>query len=119
MHVGNNICDVLLETLLDNKGKTEEIVNVRSELIRMKTGKELHPIFKGDNRYELPPACYTLTSSERNRFLDVLKHFKVLDGYAFCWIAVKDSKICRLSHVNHDFQLLMQQLLLIPVRVSC
>lgn len=49
MHVQNNFCDLLLETI---KGITKDILNGCCELIPTKFRKELHPISKGENRYE-------------------------------------------------------------------
>lgn len=83
MHVEKNILDMVLGSVLDIKGKMKDTLNGRRELMRMKIRKELHPRRKGDNMYELPPTCYTLTSSERHRFIDVLKRIKVLDGYQY------------------------------------
>lgn len=87
--------------------------------MQMKTKKELHPIPKSDNRYELPRACYTLISSERYRFIGLLKRIKVPDGYSSniskC-ITIKDRKISELK--SKDYDMLMQQLLFIVVTAS-
>lgn len=74
----------------------------------VKIMKVLHPISKGDNRYDLPSACYALTSRE-HRFNDMLKHVKVADGFASCifmYITVKNLKISSLK--SHDCHALMQ-----------
>lgn len=52
--------------------------------------------------YKLPPACYLLTTSNKYRFIDMLKCIKVLDGYASIYlscITVKDRKIFGLRVV--------------------
>lgn len=62
----------------------------------MEIEKEIHAIPKAADIYELPPACYTMTSSERYRSIDVLKSIKVPDGYTsnMSWyITIKDRKI--------------------------
>lgn len=111
MHVEKNISNLFLRTLLYNKGKTREFFNARRELMRMKTKKMLHPIHKCDNRYELPPICYTLTLAERSHFIDVLKRIKETDGYASnIFGIVKNRKIPRLK--NHDSHMLINQSLL-------
>lgn len=50
MHVEKNICNMLLGTLLDIKGKTKDTSNGRREIMRIKIRKELQSIRKGDNR---------------------------------------------------------------------
>lgn len=48
----------------------------------MKIKKSLHPILKhSGNGYTLPPAPYTMSKSEDDRFLSVTKNLKVPDGY--------------------------------------
>lgn len=71
---------------------------------------------KGDNKYGLPLACYKLTSSEKSRFIEVLKRFKVLDGYeSNRSVTVKNRKITRLK--SYDCHV-VKQLLLIDVSLS-
>lgn len=75
----------------------------------MQIRKEFLPLPKGDNKYEIPPACYTVTLSEIYRLMDVLKSFKVSDGYAsniFKCITVKNHKISALK--SHNCLVLMQ-----------
>lgn len=68
--------NILFEALLDINGKKNNTLNERCELMRTKIRKDLHPIPKGDNKYDFSPACYTLTASERYHFVDVLKPIK-------------------------------------------
>ncbi|XP_015169877.1 uncharacterized protein [Solanum tuberosum] len=56
MHIEKNICDNILGTILNVKGKTKDTINSRLDLEVIDIKKELHPIKKGD-KYELPTAC--------------------------------------------------------------
>lgn len=47
MHVEKNDCDMLLGTLLNIKGKTNDSLYAKRELTRLKIRKELRSIHKG------------------------------------------------------------------------
>ena len=64
MHIEKNICDSILGTLLEIKGKTKDGPNARHDLKVMGIRKDLHPKRKGD-KYILPFACYTQTKDEK------------------------------------------------------
>lgn len=67
MHVKKTIYNMLLENI---KGKIRNTLNWKCKLMRMKASKELHYIHKGENRYELTPPCFTLTSSYKHHFIE-------------------------------------------------
>ena len=46
MHIEKNICDIILGTLLNIKGKTKDTIKTRLDLQAMNIRKELHPIKK-------------------------------------------------------------------------
>ena len=48
----------------------------------MEIRSELHLQRKGDDKYIIPAACFHMTLSERDGFLQVLKDVAVPDGYA-------------------------------------
>lgn len=77
MHAENDVFDMLLGTLLDMNRKTRDISNARREFMRNKITEELHPIRTGTT-------CMLLhrTSSQRYRFIYVLKHINVPNNYA-------------------------------------
>ena len=64
MHIEKNICDSILGTLLEIKGKTKDGPNACHDLKVMGIRKDLHPKRKGD-KYILPFACYTQTKDEK------------------------------------------------------
>ena len=72
IHVEKNVCDSLIGTLLNIKGKTKEGVNARLDLIEMNIREELAPREVGKHTY-LPAACYTLSKKEKTSFCECLK----------------------------------------------
>ncbi|XP_019189999.1 PREDICTED: uncharacterized protein LOC109184453 [Ipomoea nil] len=65
MHIEKNICDNVLGTIMNIKGKSKDHVQARLDLEAMKIRPELHPIHKGD-KLELPIASYTLSKNEKH-----------------------------------------------------
>ncbi|XP_031108723.1 uncharacterized protein LOC116013215 [Ipomoea triloba] len=60
MHVDRNVCDSLVGTLLDIKGKTKDGLNARLDLVEMCIRPTLAPC-RGDKKTYLPPAAHTLS----------------------------------------------------------
>ena len=81
MYIEKNICDNVLNTLMNVDGKTKDTVKSRMDLELMGIRKELHLKLVGD-KFVVPPACYTLSSDEKKRFCEWLKLVKFPDGYA-------------------------------------
>ena len=67
MHVEKNVCDSVIGTLLNIKGKTKDGFNARQDLLDMGICSELHPRSEGKRTY-LPPACHTLSRKEKISF---------------------------------------------------
>ncbi|XP_060213001.1 uncharacterized protein LOC132640428 [Lycium barbarum] len=82
MHIEKNICDNILGTIMNAKGKTKDTINTRLDLQEMNIRSELHPIKKGE-KYEIPTACYTLSPQEKHNLCLFLKNLKVPDGFSF------------------------------------
>nr|XP_009791250.1 PREDICTED: uncharacterized protein LOC104238556 [Nicotiana sylvestris]XP_009791251.1 PREDICTED: uncharacterized protein LOC104238556 [Nicotiana sylvestris]XP_009791252.1 PREDICTED: uncharacterized protein LOC104238556 [Nicotiana sylvestris]XP_009791253.1 PREDICTED: uncharacterized protein LOC104238556 [Nicotiana sylvestris]XP_009791254.1 PREDICTED: uncharacterized protein LOC104238556 [Nicotiana sylvestris]XP_009791255.1 PREDICTED: uncharacterized protein LOC104238556 [Nicotiana sylvestris] len=116
MHIEKNICDIILGTLLNIKGKTKDTIKTRLDLQAMNIRKELHPIKNGD-KYDLPTTCYTLSPEEKYKFCDFLKNLKVPDGFSSnisqC-ANLKDRKISGLK--SYDCHIILQYLLLLAIR---
>ncbi|XP_003518081.1 uncharacterized protein [Glycine max] len=115
MHVEKNVCDSLLGTLLNIKGKTKDGLKCRQDLVNMGIREQLHPQSQGQQTY-LPPACYTMSTKEKKQFCHCLKNVKVPQGYSSnikSLVSVNDLKLVGLK--SHDCHVLMQQLL--PVAV--
>jgi hypothetical protein len=115
MHVEKNVCESIIGTLLNIKGKSKDGLNSRKDLEEMGIRKELHPK-KMESKMYLPPAPHTLTDSEKATFYYRLRNLKVPDGYSSnignCF--AKDDKLSGLK--SHDCHVLMQQLLSVALR---
>ena len=65
MHIEKNVCDSIIQTLLNIPGKMKDTLAGCIDLQEMRLKKELHPI-AGEKRTYLPPTCYTLTKEEKH-----------------------------------------------------
>ncbi|XP_042423229.1 uncharacterized protein LOC122010821 [Zingiber officinale] len=117
MHVEKNVCENIIGTLLNLKTKSKDGVNARKDLVHLKIRQELHPQEKGENKYHLPPAPYTLSRKEMDVFCSRLKKIKLPDGYSSnignC-VSVEERNLIGLK--SHDCHILMQQLLSVALR---
>ena len=115
MHVEKNICESILGTLLDIKGKSKDGISSRQDLEAMRIRKKLHPIDVG-SKVLLPAAPCTLTDQEKEIIYDRMRNLKVPDGYSSnigkCF--AKQDKISSLK--SHDYHVLLQQLLPVALR---
>ena len=78
--------------------------------------EQLHPVSQGHRMY-LPPACHTMSMTEKKRFCHCLKNIKVSQGYSSnikSLVSVNDLKLVGLK--SHDCHVLMPQVLPIAVR---
>ncbi|XP_026413256.1 uncharacterized protein LOC113309041 isoform X2 [Papaver somniferum] len=116
MHVEKNICDNIVGTMLGIDGKNKDTEKARLDLEDMNIRKELHLRPKGD-KFENPPACYTLKPEQRRDFCKFLRSVKFPDGYAAnisrC-ANIADGKIHGLK--SHDCHILLQRLLPVGIR---
>ena len=116
MHVEKNVCESIIGTLLNIKGKSKDGLNSRLDLKEMSIRNELHPQ-ESEKRFYLPPAPHNLSNVEKKLFCSRLQKMKLPDGYGsnigHC-ISLEDCKIMGLK--SHDCHLLMQQLLCVALR---
>ena len=69
MHIGKNICDNVLGTLLDILGKSKDHLNSRYDLYEMGICKELQPLKDCDTgNIHLAKACFSMTPDEKKLF---------------------------------------------------
>ena len=54
MHLKKNVFGNTIGLLLDTSAKTKDTLKSRQDLVAMKIREDLHPIDKGNGRYELP-----------------------------------------------------------------
>ncbi|XP_021865807.1 uncharacterized protein [Spinacia oleracea] len=67
MHIEKNICDSVLGTIMNIKGKTKDTIKSRHDLEAMGIRPTLHPV-KGGDKYKMPPAPFTFSPAEKKRF---------------------------------------------------
>ena len=116
MHMEKNVCDSLIGTLLNIKGKTKDGLKCRQDLVEMGIREQLHQISQGSRTY-LPPACHTMSTNEKRSFCHCLWNLKVPQGYSSnikSLVSINDLKLVGLK--SHDCHVLMQQLLPIAIR---
>lgn len=116
MHIEKNVCDSLLSTLLDIKGKSKDRLKSRKDLKVLKIRHHLYPKRKG-KRLCLPAAVHTLSKEEKKTFCKRLFDIKLPDGYGSTignCILIDECKIKGLK--SHDYHILMQQLLTVALR---
>ncbi|XP_021804336.1 uncharacterized protein LOC110748694, partial [Prunus avium] len=116
MHVEKNICDNIIGTLLNIKGKTKDTDNARRDLKDMNIRPNDHLMPEG-NGFRKPHARYTLNVNQRKDFCKFLKSVKFPDGYAANIsrnVTISDGKISGLK--SHDCHVLLQRLLPVGIR---
>ena len=108
MHVEKNVHDSLIDPLLNIKGKTKDGVKCRQDLVEMGIREQLHMI-SHDQRTYLPPACHTMSTTDKKSFCQCLRSLKVPQGYSSnikSLASVNDLKLVGLN--SHDCHVLMQ-----------
>ena len=116
MHVEKNVCDSVIGTLLNVKGKTKDGIKARQDLADMGIRTELHPQTIGRHTY-LAPSCHTLSKKEKQSFCKSLRSVKVPQGYSSNisnLVSMQELKLVGLK--SHDCHILMQQLLPVVIR---
>jgi len=72
MHVENNVCDSLIDTLLNINGKMKDGLIACLDFIEMNIRGKLAPIQMGKRTY-FPPSYYTMSKYEKISFLSMSK----------------------------------------------
>ena len=82
MHVEKkNLCDNLLETVLDITRKTKDTDKARLDLEDMNIRRELH-LIESNGQCSKPPTTYVLSRTKRRTFCRFLKSVQFSDGFA-------------------------------------
>ena len=119
MHIEKNVVDNVIGIVLNMDGKTKDNLKARLDLEEMGIRSELYLEELGSDKTYKPRACFEMTTSEKDSFLQVLKSASVPDGYASnvsrC-AKLKERKISGMK--SHDSHILMQQLFPIAIRGS-
>jgi len=116
MHIEKNLCDSIIATLLNIPDKTMDSEKSRQDMLKMGIWKELAPVQNGKRTY-LPPACYTLSKTNKTSLCECLRGVKVPTGYSSnisSRVSMKDLKLIDMK--SHDCNVLMQHLLPVAIR---
>ncbi|XP_056685802.1 uncharacterized protein [Spinacia oleracea] len=119
MHIEKNVCDNVIGTLLDmDKSRDDKQARqaLKDKNIKSHLWPQSDPTRVNDH---LPPAEYTMSTEEKERFLRVIEKLKVPDGYGSnlqrC-VNIKQRKLINLK--SHDNHVLMQDILHVALRAS-
>lgn len=117
MHIEKNVCDNILNTILDDPVKSKDNVRARRDCKDLIILRQLWLQEGDDDTVIIPPACFTMSKNEKDIFWGILKSLRVPDGYASnisrC-IKLKQGKIQGLK--SHDNHIIMQQFLPVGLR---
>nr|KYP31798.1 hypothetical protein KK1_047707 [Cajanus cajan] len=116
MHIEKNVCDNIINTLLNVPKKSKDHVDARKDLKVLGIRPDLWPNENG--RY--PQAIFTLSSKGKRTFLTTLKNISVPDGYSSNISRCIDLETLRFNGMlkSHDCHILMEQLLPLAMRSS-
>ncbi|CAN0918292.1 hypothetical protein LINGRAHAP2_LOCUS30786 [Linum grandiflorum] len=117
MHIEKNVCDNILNTILDIDGKSKDNLKARLDLQEMGIRSDLHPIEVSNGRFLMPFACYTMSQAEKDQLLDVLQKVEVPDNYSSnisSCVNMKTRKLVGLK--SHDCHVLLHDLLPVALR---
>ncbi|XP_059624867.1 uncharacterized protein LOC132268136 isoform X2 [Cornus florida] len=116
MHIEKNVCESIIGTLLNIKGKSKDGLKSQMDLKGMGIRGDLHPQ-ESKGKHYLPPAPHTLKKEEKQLFCKRLQQLKLPDGYSSnigTHISLDECKFTGLK--SHDYHVLMQQLLPVALR---
>jgi hypothetical protein len=68
MHIGKNVIDNILDTILDIKGKTEDNLPAQIDLVELGLRPKLHLFTADDIRTYIPTACHMMSRDDKTYF---------------------------------------------------
>ncbi|XP_056698013.1 uncharacterized protein [Spinacia oleracea] len=118
MHIEKNVSKNILGTLL-SMDKSRDSRDDRKALEKWRIKPHLWLSTNPNGSEYMPPASYSMSTEEKERFLNVLQKLKVPDGYgsnlSSC-VNMKQKKLINLK--SHDNHVLMQDILPVALRAS-
>jgi hypothetical protein len=116
MHIEKNICESIIETILNILGKTKDNINSRLDLQEMNLKPHLHPVEDG-GKTDYPRAPYILSPEQKNKLLQFFRDLKVPDSFSSnisrC-VNLKEGKLSGLK--SHDCHVILNHLLPLTLR---
>jgi hypothetical protein len=117
MHLKKNVFGNTIRLLLETSAKTKDTLQSRQDLIAMKIREDLHPMDKGNGRYELPPASYNLSHDDKKAMCESLQGIRVPSRFSSKirkLVLMKDLSLCTYNY--HDCHVLLTVFLPIAIR---
>ncbi|KAL2894401.1 polyprotein [Bienertia sinuspersici] len=119
MHIEKNVCDNFLGTFLEMDKKNRDDKQSREAIQKMGIKPHLWPKTGPNGQTIMPPASYSMSSEDKQRFLRVLQKLKVPDGYGSNLSRCVNMKQRKLQNLkSHDNHVLMQDILPVALRAS-
>jgi len=117
VHIEKNICDSIIDTLLNIPGKTKDTIKSRLDLVEMRICEQLASEKRGQSIY-LPPVCHTLSRKKKIELCQYPPGIKIQVVYSSniqSLVSMKNLKLLGLKFL--DCHVLIQQLL--PTVIRC
>ena len=116
VHIGKNICESIIGTLLNIEGKTKDTLKSQLDLQYMGLKKPLDPIRNGD-KYIIPPARYIMSMAEKTKLCQVIKDVRFPDAYASNIGRCLNTNECKISGLkSHDYHVLFGRILPLAIK---
>jgi len=116
MHLKKNVFGNTIMLLLETSAKTKDTLKSHQDLVAMEIRKDLHPIEKGNGRYELPSASYNLTH-DKKAMCESLWGIRVPSRFSSNikkLVSMTDIPLCGYNY--HDCHVLLTVFLPIAIR---
>ncbi|XP_056688996.1 uncharacterized protein [Spinacia oleracea] len=117
MHIKKNVSENILGILL-SMDKSRDSRNDRESLEAWRINSHLWLSTNPNGSECMPPTSYSMSTEEKERFLNVLLKIKVPDGYGSNLSSCVNMKQRKLINLCHDNHVLMQDILPVALRAS-
>ena len=118
MYLKKNICESLIGTIMNMKGKGKDHKNARADLEVMGICLELYVQDVENGKY-LPVAATTMSKKEKKKLCKFLQSVKFHSGYGSNFARLVNMKELKLNFAmmkSHDCHVLMMSLLPVAIR---
>ena len=118
MHLKKNICESLVSTIMNTKGKGKDHENARADLEEMGIRPELY-VQEAENGKDLPVAATIMSKKEKKELCKFLHSVKFSVGYSSNFarlVNMKERKLNFAMMMSRDCHVLMTSLLPVVIK---
>ena len=118
MHLNKNICESLVGTIMNTKGKGKDHENARADLEEMGIRPELY-VQEAENGKDLPVAATIMSKKEKKELCKFLHRVKFPAGYGSNFVRLVNMKELKLNFammMSRDCHVLMTSLLPVVIK---